>query len=204
MRVEGIGGKNMKYDLDQLKALVEGGDTTALDAYLYKAIEKEDVALVQKVNADVRSVIDAEKDKHHNKALETWKANNLETLVDEEVKKRNPGKTPEQIEIEKLRKQIEDAENARKREALVNKALKVAKEKNLPDDIIDFFIADDEENTTANLTKLEETFNKAVQAQVETKFKGGGRHPEPSNPGGGGGTTESVEDLAKSVNIRNF
>ncbi|WP_397537867.1 DUF4355 domain-containing protein [Rummeliibacillus pycnus] len=193
----------MKYDLDQLKALVEGGDKATLDTYLYKAIEKEDVALVQKVNADVRSAIDSEKDVHSNKSLETWKANNLESLVDDEVKKRNPEKTPAEIELEKLKKQFEESEKAREREKLMNNAIKLANDKGLPVDVLDFFIADNEENTTANLTKFEETFNKAVQTQVESKFKDGGRIPEPSNPGGGG-STESIRDMAKSVNIRNF
>jgi len=194
----------MKYDLEQLKSLIESGDKATLDTYLYKAIEKEDVALVQKVNAAVKSAIDSEKDTHSNKSLETWKTNNLEALVDEEVKKRNPEKTPEQLELEKLRKEIDDERNARNREALVNKALKVAKEKNLPDDIIDFFIADNEENTTANLSKFEETFNKAVQNQVELKFKDGGRNPETPNLGGGTDTTASIADMAQSVSIRNF
>lgn len=114
-------------------------------------------------------------DKHFSKSLETWKANNLEKIVDEEVRKRNPQKTPEQIEIENLRKEIEAERKARAREALVNKALKVAKEKNLPDGIIDFFIAEDEETTLNNLGKFEETFTKAVQAAVDAKFKENGR-----------------------------
>jgi len=114
-------------------------------------------------------------DKHFSKSLETWKVNNLEKIVDEEVRKRNPQKTPEQIEIENLRKEIEAERKARAREALVNKALKVAKEKNLPDGIIDFFIAEDEETTLNNLGKLEETFTNAVQAAVDAKFKENGR-----------------------------
>ncbi|MFB8733886.1 hypothetical protein ACEQPO_08005 [Bacillus sp. SL00103] len=49
-------------------------------------------------------------------------------IVEDEVSKRNPSKTPEQLEVEKLRKEIE-AEKARNRETLVNKALKAADEK---------------------------------------------------------------------------
>jgi hypothetical protein len=129
-----------------------------------------------------RKLIQPKLDQHFTKGLETWKENNLNSLVEEEVKKRNPGKSPEQIEIEKLRKQVEDAEKARTREKLVNSALKVADEKGLPKGVLDFFIGDSEETTTANLGKLEETFNTAVQAGVDAKFQASGRHV---NHGGG-------------------
>lgn len=140
-------------------------------------------------------------DSHFNKSLETWKANNLEKLIEEEVKKRNPEETPEQKEVRKLREEIEKERKARTREALVNKALKVAKEKNLPDSIIDFFIADDEEGTNANLSKLEEAYTKAVQAAVDAKFKEHGRIIDPGQGGGGEGPID-IGALADEVNIR--
>ena len=191
----------MKLDLEQLKTLVESGDKTTLESYIYKALEKEDVALVQAVNADVRSVIDAEKDKHHNKALETWKSNNLEMLIEAEVKKRNPDKTPEQIELEKLRKEIEDERNARNREKLMNEAIKQATEKGLPVDVLDFFIGVDEDTTMKNLSKLEEAFNKAVLSQVDNKFKDNGRSIE--KPGNISATNTNLSELAAQANLRN-
>ncbi|MBU5214365.1 DUF4355 domain-containing protein [Heyndrickxia oleronia] len=134
-------------------------------------------------------------DSNFTKGLETWKQNNLEKLVEEEVNKRST-KSPEQIEIEKLKKQIEDAEKARNRESLVNKALKVAKEKNLPDGIIDFFIGENEEGTLTNLTKLEEEYSKAVQKAVDEVFKNGGRDV----PGGSGGDNSVGANFAKTAN----
>lgn len=139
-------------------------------------------------------------DQYFSKGLETWKANNLEKIIEEEIQKRNPGKSPEQMEIEKLKKQIEEAEKARQREALVNKALKVAKEKNLPDGLIDFFIADDEEKTLANLSKLEEEYSKAVQAAVDAKFKEGGRRVEPGGKAQNGSV--NIDKLAAEVSLR--
>lgn len=148
-----------------------------------------------------KKLIQPKLDAHFTKGLETWKTNNLETLINDEVNKRNPGKSPEQIKIEELTKKIEDAENARNREALVNKALKVAKEKNLPDGVIDFFIGENEEGTLANLTKLEEEYTKAVQAAVDIKFKENGRIVST----GGGGTNSGTIDmgaLAAEASIR--
>lgn len=114
-------------------------------------------------------------DTYFNQGLNTWKSNNLDALIEEEVKKRNPDKTPEQLRIEELEKKIEKAENDRIRGELVNKAFKVADEKSLPKDVIDFFIGENEEKTLENLSKFEESYTQALQKAVDERFKSGGR-----------------------------
>jgi len=140
-------------------------------------------------------------DHYNTKAIETWKANHLQDLVDEEVKKQNKDKSPEQLEIAKLQKKIEDAEAARTHEALVNKAMKVAKEKNLPDGLIDFFVGSDEEATLANLGTLEDRFNAAVKEQVDAKFKESGRTVSKGLPESGGAGKIDVTKLAAEARI---
>lgn len=139
-------------------------------------------------------------DTYFTNGLKTWKANNLEALIIDEVNKRNPKKTPEQIKIEELTNKIEIAEKARIREGLVNKALKVAKEKSLPDGVIDFFIGEDEAGTLDNLKKFEEEYTKAVQAAVDVKFKENGRIVST----GGGTNTRTIDigALAEQASIR--
>jgi hypothetical protein len=144
-----------------------------------------------------KKVIQPRLDKHFAKGIETWKTNNLNSLIEEEVKKRNPSKSPAEIEVEKLRKEIEGERKARARQELTNKALKIADEKGLPKDMLDFFIGDDEETTTANLGKLEETFNTAVQAGVDAKFQASGRHV---NHGGG---TDKAGEFGKKLAEQN-
>ncbi|MGM5473795.1 DUF4355 domain-containing protein [Bacillus pumilus] len=140
-----------------------------------------------------KKVLQPRLDQHFTKGLATWKENNLEKIVEEEVSKRNPSKTPEQIEVEKLRKEIEAERAARNRETLVNKALKAADEKKLPKDIIDFFIGENEDSTLENLSKLEDSFNAAVQTAVDGKFKESGREIERGN----GASHSSGVDIAK-------
>ncbi|NRG43521.1 DUF4355 domain-containing protein [Bacillus sp. CRN 9] len=185
------------------KFLTDNKDKDEVKAYLsgLNPITVDGVQKFLRESADGKSWLDSEKDKHSGKSLETWKANNLQKLIDDEVAKQNPSKSPEQIKIEELTKKIEDAEKARNRESLVNKALKVAKEKNLPDGIIDFFIAEDEDGTTANLSKLEEEYNKAVQAAVDAKFKENGRQIDNSSGGFGGGAID-IDSLASEISIR--
>lgn len=141
-------------------------------------------------------------DQHFTKSLDTWKENNLEKIVEDEVSKRNPSKTPEQLEVEKLRKEIEAEKAARNRETLVNKALKAADEKKLPKDVIDFFIGENEDSTLENLSKLEESFNAAVQAAVDVKFKESGREIERGNGTGNSTGNIDIRTIAQEANIR--
>lgn len=149
-----------------------------------------------------KKVLQPRLDQHFTKGLATWKENNLEKIVEDEVSKRNPSKTPEQLEIEKLRKDMESERNARNREKLVNTALKVADKKMLPKDVIDFFIGENEESTIENLGKLEESFNAAVQAAVDAKFKESGREIERGNGAGNSTGNIDIRTLAQEANIR--
>lgn len=178
-------------DQDEVKAYL--GELSAVSADKVKGFLDTD---------EGKKLLQPRLDSYFAKGLDTWKTNNLDKIVEEEVNKRNPQKSPEQIELEKLRKEIEDERKARNRESLVNKALKVAKEKNLPDGIIDFFIADDEENTLSNLSKLEEEYSKAVQSAVDSKFKEHGRDIEHQS--GNHSQAIDLNSLAAQANIRNL
>src|SRR5690606_21288053 len=114
------------------KALVEAGDNSALEKHIYESLERGDVTAAATANKDVRSELDSAKDTHHRTALETWKTNNLNALIDEEVKKRNPEETPEQKRIRELEEKIENGEKATKRAELKNKAMAYATEQKLP------------------------------------------------------------------------
>lgn len=181
---------NENKDKDDVKAYL--GELSALTAERVEGFLD---------TAEGRKLLQPRLDQNFTKGLNTWKEKNLDKLVEDEVKKRNPDKTPEQLELEKLRKEIEDERKARNRETLVNKALKVADEKKLPKGIIDYFIADDEENTLSNLTKLEEEYSKAVQAAVDSKFKESGRKIDNSTGGNNIGGID-VSKLAAEASIR--
>jgi hypothetical protein len=136
-----------------------------------------------------KKVIQPELDRYHAKGLESWKKNNLQKLVDDKVKELNPDKSPVEIELENLKRDLEAKDKASQRLALKNTALAKVSEKNLSidDKILDRFITDDEESTLANLEAFE-TFAKAqYQSGVESVYKNNGRDV----PGGGGGGGES-------------
>lgn len=149
-----------------------------------------------------KKALQPEFDKYFGKGLESWKKNNLQSLVDEEVKKRNPDKSPVELELENLKKDLEAKDKASQRLALKNKAMSIASEKKLSvdDKILDRFIADDEDGTTANLGLLEAFATAQYQAGVNSVYKNGGRTVPGGNPPGGDKESYGKKLAAKTVN----
>lgn len=99
--------------------------------------------------------MDSEKDKYNSKALDTWKDNNLQSLIDEKIKELYPEDDPKDLELKKLQQEMENMKKETFKKELTNKALKIATEKGLPTDLVDYFIGQDEEATNKNLETLE-------------------------------------------------
>ena len=141
-------------------------------------------------------------DSYFSKGLQTWKDNNLNKLIDEEVAKRNPGETPEQKEIRELKAQIENDRNEREKEKLTNIAMKKANELGLPLDLVNHFIGDDENTTISNLEDFNKLYQESIQTQVDAKFKQNGRDVNTYGDDTKQTTTSSIADIAKEFNIR--
>jgi hypothetical protein len=120
---------------------------------------------------DGKKTLQPEMDKYFNKGLETWKANNLEKIVTEELQKRNPSADPKDVELQTVKAQLEEMKAEAIRKDMTNVALKIATEKNLPVDLIDYFVGMDEATTKKNLAILESAFNAKVSASVDEKIK---------------------------------
>lgn len=129
-------------------------------------------------------------DKYHNKSLESWKKNNIENLVNEEIKKRFPEKDEKDVELANVKAELEKMRAEAVRKDLTNKALQIANEKKLPVDLVEYFIGADEKTTTANMGKLEKAFTSAIGAAVDEKLKGGYVPPE--------GGTENMDGVTSA------
>lgn len=197
----------MIIDLDQLKTLVEAGDKTALETHIYKALEKGDVSKAITANAAVKSDLDSEKDKHHNTALETWKTNNLQGLIDNAVKAANPTETPEQKRIRELEEKISNNEKKEKLNALKEKAMEHVSSNGLPlkfaTKYINRFLEDDENLTATALDELKSDLDAIVAEQIDAKFKENGGTPPPGGSGSGPVNIKTIEQMAAEHNIRN-
>lgn len=193
----------MKLDINQVKTLAETGDITSLQTYILGALEKSDVVTAVGTNAEVKSFLDSEKDKHHSVALETWKTNHLQGLLDEAVAKANPSETPEQKQIRELQDRLNAKEAAEQRSELRNKALTYATEKGIDPKFVtkhvDRFLADDEESTHGLFDELKTDIDSIVQAQVEAKLKVDARQTPGGASGAGGGKESFGASLAKQT-----
>jgi len=123
-------------------------------------------------------------DSYFSKGLETWKEKTLPGLIEEEVKKKFPDETEEQKRIRKMEEELTKERQARVRSELTSKATTFATQKGLPVDLVGYFVGQDEETTTSNLTTLETIWQKNLEAAVEAKFKESGRKPHPGGSSG--------------------
>ncbi|MFK4439693.1 DUF4355 domain-containing protein [Paenibacillus sp. RC21] len=171
-------------NLEQMKQLIEENQTNeewqtylqGLNPYNVEGIEQ----YIQS-NQQAKSWFDSKVDKRSAKSLDTWKANHLEDLLNAEIKKRFRAKDEKEIEVEKLRAEVENMKLEKQRERLTSQAIKIASEKKLPLPLVDFFIGADEEATTTNLAMLEQSMQLAIQQQVEQRLKGDGYTPPASS-----------------------
>lgn len=184
------------------KALLSSGLT--LDAFKAKLNEP-----------DFKAYMDSEKDTHFNKALETWKKNNLQKLVDDEYYKKHPGekKDPVAIELAELKKKYEESERARKLETSKAAITKQLTDKKLPTELADFIVNEDETVTNTNLSSLEKIFKNHDAALKADFIKGNiyvpGSHVDDGGKGdssivfakklaGGAKTDKSIEEARDS------
>jgi F0F1-type ATP synthase epsilon subunit len=140
----------------------------------------------------------AYRDQFVSKGIETWKQNNLQKILDEEIKKANPSETDEQKRIRELEKRLDEEARARKRESLKNKALQRVSEKKLPADVLDYLVTDDEESTEKALSTYEKAMENYQKIVTEQVMKNGGREPAPSKEEPPTMTKEQARELAKT------
>ena len=175
-------------NIEEIKQFIEQNKEDEQVKQLIEGLQKEvkvDVRLIEKLaeeNSEIKSWLDSQKDKHFTKALETWKQNHLEKLINEKIKELNPEKTPEQIELEQIKQKLKQMEQEKLREALKNKALTVAAQKNIPIAVIDFLIGEDEESTLNNLSIFEKAMKSYIDEQVKARINDSSYIP-PSDDG---------------------
>ena len=165
-------------------------DTAEVDNILAETDLAKSILTVDRIKPllenepDLRSHIDSLKDKHLAKGLETFKKNNLEKLVQAELLKRNPNKTPEQLRIEELERKFEQAEKEKARFQMESKFKDTLNEKGIPSKLLDFVLSEDEETTLANITIFEDVMKSTIEKGINDKLKGGSYvPPKDEKPG---------------------
>jgi len=184
---------------EEIKALTEavtkGGDT--LTNYIKGLKPTEPVISLDGVkkflaeDENGKTYLQSTTDKKVTEGIETFKKNNLQSLVDAEYKKQHPDADPKDTKIAELEAKYEQMQKDAARKDLTNKALQAMTEKKLPTDLVNFIVGEDEKTTKANLETLTGVLSKHDEALKTEILKGSYK------PGGQGGA-EPTEETAKA------
>jgi hypothetical protein len=132
-----------------------------------------------------QKLIQPKLDQNFTKGLETWKTNNLQKIIDEQVNKVITEKYPKETEAEKRLHKLEtdlQAETGKRKKAeLMTNAISEATAKGLPVGLVKFFVGEDPDSTKAALLEYEQNWKNAMKTEVDKVFKQFGRTPE-TNP----------------------
>ncbi|KUO75713.1 MAG: hypothetical protein APF81_17710 [Desulfosporosinus sp. BRH_c37] len=121
-----------------------------------------------------------------SKGIESFKANSLSKLVDEEILKRSPSTDPMVLKLQAMQDEVDALKKEKERESLLNKGLSLANQKKIPADLIPYFLGETEESTISNLSSLEKSLQAYTQGLREQILAGGSHTPPAggSNPTG--------------------
>ena len=188
--------KNSKDDED-INSLLGGTDIETqfkgaeptLDIFKQKA----------KTDKDFKAYLESENDKYHNKALTTWKENNLEKELEPFITAKYPDlvKDPMQKKFLEQEKKIEQMEKASARKDLLTEAMKYAAEKKLPAGFVDKFLGEDLDTTKANLDVLAIDWSKGLETSMNEKLKSSSYVP------GGTGTDGTKTSIGAAMAQQN-
>lgn len=157
---------------DLVKGFIENGLT--LDAFKGKASQKEFKAYIDSLN-----------DKHFEKALKTWKDNNLEKELEPFIKEKYPEliTDPVQKQIADLKAQLDKEKAASARKDLLAQAISYANEKKIPSQFVERFLGEDLEKTKAALDEFNTVYSKSLESLVDERIKSSSFNPGVSTGG---------------------
>ena len=191
--------------LNLLKDIADDGD---INETLLNSDEFNSLKDLSKLTAnDINGILSGEVGKAYmtshddsirSRAVETFKNGKMQEEIKKAVENaKNGNKTPEQIEIEKLKKQFEDSQAELTKERNITKYSTLLKSKGLPQELVNFVYGDgSEEAVNKNIEQIEKIINGAVDSKVNQKL-GQGSYTPPS--GDAGNSLESQISQAMGI-----
>lgn len=168
-------------DHEEIKSLAKDFDVNS--------ITLEDFKTMLANNETIKGYHQSTLDSAVSKGVESFKTNKMPSYIEKAIEdKANEGKTPEQIRLAELEQKLANMEKEKTKAELVAKYTKTLNEKNLPSELVNFIITDNEEVINENIGKFENMFKSTVDSLVQEKLKGGqyvppkGETPTTKNP----------------------
>lgn len=159
--------------LDLLKDIQ---DDTDIDEIVSKNYLNLDNFKKKLEEAEFKSFMDSEKDKHSAKAIATaldnFKKKDMQKLIDAEVLKRTgDNETPEQKKIRELEEQFANLQKEKAKSEMISKYKDVLTEKHIPTNLIDFLLGEDDDLTNANIDLFENSMKEYIDNKVDDRLK---------------------------------
>lgn len=184
----------LKKDLLKLIESVEDDqdiDELLKDSDLAKSLQDSGLTLEAfkgkiKNDKEFRAYIESENDKYHNKALKTWKENNLEKELEPLITEKYPELVTDPVKKEaaEAKKEIEKLKAEMARKDLLSEATKYALEKKLPVKFVEKLLGEDLDSTKTNLDSFGDEWSKGLESLVDEKMKQSSYVPGGNNPDG--------------------
>lgn len=181
-----------------LALLAEAGDEENIDDKLPKQQLTLDLLKEQlNSNKEFAGYVAAQKDSAVSKGINTWKENNLEKIIQEEIEKiNNKEMTPEQKRIAELEKKLADREEAERKATAKNNLIKELNENKLPVGLVDFV-----NNEEIDVKKLSGVLSNFVNDAIKERVKDNSYTPPSGDPDGAKHKTEldDMRDRFKNI-----
>jgi hypothetical protein len=173
-------------DKEEVKVLIEGLAPK-------KELKPEEIKKFLSEDEEGKKLSQTMFDQRVNDAITTgkknWEANRtpeIRAAVEEEImKKHGLKKSDEQKQIDELKAQQEKDKKESLRKDLRILAKDFAIQNEMPPDLIEHFIGDDEASTKANLKKAGERWKAAIAEGIKKHFKDNGGEPPARKPDDG-------------------
>lgn len=162
--------KNAKDDED-INSLLLGSDIE--EELVSSGLTLEAFKEKMKNDKDFKAYMESENDKYHNKALKTWKENNLEKELEPFIKEKYPDLVTDPMakKLADLEKQLADEKAANARKDLLAEAMKYAKDKKLPASVVEKCLGEDFDKTKEIIDSIAEDWSKGLETIVTEKMK---------------------------------
>ena len=175
--------------LDLIKDIADDGNIndTILKTDEFKGLKD----LSKLTSGDITNILTGEVGKAYmtshddsvrSKAVETFKNGKMQDEIKKAIEEsKNETKSPEQIEIEKLKKQFEESQAELTKERNTAKYSKLLKDKGLPTELVDFVYGDGtDETVNKNIDTISGIIKNAVDTKVNAKMEQGSYNPPDS------------------------
>lgn len=189
--------ESLEDEADVLDTLKEQEEIKGLiKPFDVEKITLEDFKKVITDNKEIKGYYTSEKDRAVSKGIETFKSNNLQKLIDEELKKKsNEGLSEEAIQLKELQAKFEALERKKTISELKGKYTKFLAEKGLNAELVDFVFNEDEEIFNSNVERI----NNILQNSINLKTNEILNNNEYIPPTSGGGSINTAEEQLKKV-----